>query len=93
MSFLADEKSSLIGYGFVFLCDRIITADHKIIAKLAVSAGATADQLPMNLTNAEEITVAHQRQHMEKTMLFCKLRVRALGEMISGSVMFFVIGF
>ena len=86
----ADEKASFIRDRFVFINERIPVSDYQIITDSTVSAGAAADQLAMNLLNAEEITVAKQRQYMEKIMFPGKLRIRTLRKVITGTLLFIV---
>ena len=78
-SFLsAYKKSVLIGYDLVFLRKRILASDNTVITYITIPAGSTTDQCTVKLFNTKEITVTHKREHMQKIMLLCKLRIRAL---------------
>ena len=84
-------KSLFICDCFIFSSYFIFTAYDKIIAFVAVSTGAASNQLTVDLADPEEIRVAHERKHMKKIMAFGKFRIRALCEMITGSMVFPVI--
>ena len=87
----AYKKSLFICDCFIFSSYFIFTAYDKIIAFVAVSTGAASNQLTVDLADPEEIRVAHERKHMKKIMAFGKFRIRALCEMITGSMVFPVI--
>ena len=87
----AYKKSLFICDCFIFSSYFIFTAYDKIIAFVAVSAGAESDQLTVDLADPEEVRVAHERKHMKKIMAFGKFRIRTLCEMITGSMTFLVI--
>ena len=89
----ADQKPSLISYSFIFPGNGVVTAHHQIITQLAVAAGSAANQLTVDLTDAEEIAVAHEGQYMEQIMLFGKFCIGTLGKVISGSMVFLIVGF
>ena len=88
----AYKKTLFICDGLIFGGQLVFAADDKIIAPVAVAAGAAADQLPMELSNSKEIGIAHQRQHMKKAVLSGKFRVWTLCEMITGGMTLSVIG-
>jgi hypothetical protein len=89
----AYQKPLFICDGLIFSGKFVFAADDEIIAPVAVAAGAAADQLPVELSDPEEVGIAHQRQHMKQAVLSGKFRVWALCEMITGGMMLSVIGF
>ncbi len=51
----AYQKALFIRYGYIFFCDRIITAHNEVITDITVYAGAAADQCPMDFTDPKEV--------------------------------------
>ena len=68
----ADQKALLIRHGYIFPCDGIITAHNEVVTGIAVSAGAAADQCPMDFADPKEVAVAQKRQHMKKIVFFLR---------------------
>ena len=88
----ADQEALFIRYGFIFFCDGVFASNDQIVAYIAVSASAAADQCPMDLTDSEEVAVAQERKYMEKPVLLSKLCVGALCEAVACRMMLFVVG-
>ena len=93
MSLTTHQKSCLVFYDLIFFCHGIFRTDNTVITLIGISAGPTADQGSVDLTDSPVIGIAEQWKYMHQIMFFCKLCIWALGKMISGYMVLFIIVF